>query len=122
VCCRDISTYRGDAGPAVTRQGSRSARPAPPADVLDRRRLARRFDRHALMAQRERYAAPRFKACVAVDKFAPFSGKSLGTAEAPWLILPDFAGWSGYPSIAALSTNRGIDVMGQYRPSLQLSS
>ena len=41
------------------------------------------FDGHALMAQRERYAAPRFRACVAADKFAPFSGKSLDTAEAP---------------------------------------
>jgi hypothetical protein len=27
--------------------------------------------------------------------------------------LPDFAGWSGYPSIPALSINPGIDVMGQ---------
>ena len=27
--------------------------------------------------------------------------------------LPDFAGWSGYPSMAALSINPGIDVMGQ---------
>ena len=27
--------------------------------------------------------------------------------------LPDFAGWSGYPSIAGLSINPGIDVMGQ---------
>ena len=27
--------------------------------------------------------------------------------------LPSFAGWSGYPSIAALSINPGIDVMGQ---------
>ncbi len=27
--------------------------------------------------------------------------------------LSDFAGWSGYPSIAALSINPGIDVMGQ---------
>jgi hypothetical protein len=27
--------------------------------------------------------------------------------------LPDFAGWSGYPSIAALSINPGIDVMCQ---------
>jgi hypothetical protein len=27
--------------------------------------------------------------------------------------LPDFAGWSGYPSIAALSINPGIDVMYQ---------
>jgi hypothetical protein len=29
--------------------------------------------------------------------------------------LPDFAGWSGYPSIAALSINPGIDVMCQVR-------
>jgi hypothetical protein len=28
--------------------------------------------------------------------------------------LPDFAGWSGYPSIAALSINLGIDVMGHW--------
>jgi hypothetical protein len=27
--------------------------------------------------------------------------------------LPDFAGWSGYPSIAALSINPRIDLMGQ---------
>ena len=27
--------------------------------------------------------------------------------------LPDFAGWSGYPSIAALAINPRIDVMGQ---------
>jgi hypothetical protein len=27
--------------------------------------------------------------------------------------LPDFAAWSGYPPIAVLSINRGIDVMGQ---------
>src|SRR6266481_9918193 len=30
--------------------------------------------------------------------------------------LPSFAGWSGYPSIAALLINPGIDVMGQKRP------
>ena len=27
--------------------------------------------------------------------------------------VPDFAGWSGYPSIAVLSLNPGIDVMCQ---------
>jgi len=27
--------------------------------------------------------------------------------------LPDFAGWSGYPSIAAFLINPGIDAMGQ---------
>ena len=27
--------------------------------------------------------------------------------------LPDFAGWSGYPSIAAFLVNPGIDAMGQ---------
>ena len=27
--------------------------------------------------------------------------------------LPDFAGWSGYPSIAAMPINPGIDMMGQ---------
>jgi hypothetical protein len=32
---------------------------------------------------------------------------------ASWAALPDFVGWSGYPSIAALSINPGIDVMGQ---------
>jgi hypothetical protein len=30
--------------------------------------------------------------------------------------LPDFAGWSSYPSIAALSINLGIDVMGHNLP------
>jgi hypothetical protein len=30
--------------------------------------------------------------------------------------LPDFAAWSGYPSIAALSINRGIDFMCQELP------
>src|SRR3981189_530118 len=30
--------------------------------------------------------------------------------------LPSSAGWSGYPSIAALSINPGIDAMGQPRP------
>ncbi len=29
--------------------------------------------------------------------------------------LPDFAGWSGYPSIAAFSINPGIDTMGHQR-------
>jgi hypothetical protein len=28
---------------------------------------------------------------------------------------PDFAGWSGYPSIAALSVNRGTDVCAHCR-------
>jgi hypothetical protein len=31
--------------------------------------------------------------------------------------LPSFAGWSGFPSIAALSINPGIDVMGQHPTS-----
>jgi hypothetical protein len=31
--------------------------------------------------------------------------------------LPDFAGWSGYPSIAAFLINPGIDAMGQTRTS-----
>jgi hypothetical protein len=30
--------------------------------------------------------------------------------------VPDFAGWSGYPSIAVLSLNPGIDVMCQTLP------
>jgi hypothetical protein len=75
------------AGPSDARQGSRFARPAPPADGLDRRRLAPAFVGHALMAQRERYAAPRFNGLGVADKFAPFSGKSLCAAEAPWLII-----------------------------------
>jgi hypothetical protein len=33
--------------------------------------------------------------------------------------LPDFAGWSGYPSIAALSVKVGIDVMGRGQTSGQ---
>jgi hypothetical protein len=31
--------------------------------------------------------------------------------------LPSFAGWSGYPSIAALSINPGIDAMGHFQTS-----
>ena len=38
-----ISARQGAAGPADAGQGSRCARPAPPADGLDRRRLARRL-------------------------------------------------------------------------------
>jgi hypothetical protein len=32
---------------------------------------------------------------------------------ASWGCLPDIAGWSGYPPIAAVPINPGIDVMGQ---------
>jgi hypothetical protein len=39
------------------------------------------------MAQRERYAAHRSNRLGVPDKFAPFSGKSLRAAEAPWLII-----------------------------------
>ena len=62
----------GAAGPADARQGSRGARPAPPADGLDLRRLARRMFGHAPMARRERS-----NALVATNKLAPFSGLSL---------------------------------------------
>jgi hypothetical protein len=40
------------------------------------------------MAQHERYALlPLRDTGIAADKFAPFSGKSLRAAEAPWLII-----------------------------------
>src|SRR5262249_11538514 len=33
--------------------------------------------------------------------------------------LPDFAGWSGYPTIAACQINAETDAMGQYRALFQ---
>ena len=87
-CCRDISAYRSAAGLAGARQGSRFARPALPAGGLDRLRLPPGFDGHALMAQRERYAAPRVMGHgVAADKLAPLSGWSLRAVGMPWLII-----------------------------------
>jgi hypothetical protein len=57
-------------------------------DGLDRHRLVRRFDRHALKAQRERYAAPPLKGLgVVANKFAPFSRRSLRAAGTPCLII-----------------------------------
>jgi hypothetical protein len=67
------------AAPTGAPQGSRFARPALPAAGLDRPRLARRLERHALMAQRERYAAPHRND--SADKFAPFSRWSLPAAR-----------------------------------------
>ena len=51
---RAMIAWRAAAGPPQVRQGSRSARPAPPAHGLDRPAAARLFCVQAVMASRER--------------------------------------------------------------------
>ena len=70
--------WNGAAGPADARQGSRCARPAPPAGGLDQRRPARRLTAMGRRLGASDIPAPHRND--SADKLAPFSGWSLPAA------------------------------------------
>jgi hypothetical protein len=83
--------WEAAAGPTVHRQGSRFARPAPPACGLDGARLAQPFGFHAFMACCERLRSRRKGSArsehgsVMWRGLRPFNGSAEIAIVAPWL-------------------------------------
>jgi len=91
--CPAKNAWEAAAGPTVRRQGSRCARPAPPARGLDGAPLARLFCFHAFMA-----CSARSRSCcresassqgcsVTWRGLRPFCGSARPATVAPWLPL-----------------------------------
>jgi hypothetical protein len=91
--CLAMIAWEAAAGPTERRQGSRCARPAPPARGLDCAPLARPFCFHAFMA-----CSARSRSCcresassqgcsVTWRKHRPFCGSARLATVAPWLPL-----------------------------------
>ena len=89
--CAAMIAWEAAAGPTVHRQGSRFARPAPPARGLDRAPLARLFRFHAIMACCERLrsrckgSARSEHGSVMWRGLRPFSRSAKLATVAPWL-------------------------------------
>jgi len=90
ACEAMVAWKRATAGPLEARQGSRCARPAPPACGLDRPPAARLFCFQAIMACRERERSRRDTGrnrglSVARRGLRPFCGSAVSATLAPWL-------------------------------------
>lgn len=91
--CPAMIAWEAAAGPTERRQGSRCARPAPPAHGLDRAPLARLFCFHAFMAccarlrSSCRESARSQHYSVMWRGLRPFSGSAKIATVAPWLAV-----------------------------------